>query len=85
MLIRALLISGIVIGITMIVGIHPVTGGTSQLFDEGSDRGMLDCHEGKAYNPTQGPGANSQYYQSGYDQGWRQAGCTVPDSSTHKK
>ena len=42
-LIRALLISGIVIVMTMIVGIHSVTGSSQAAFDQGYHDGQNDC------------------------------------------
>jgi hypothetical protein len=73
-LIRALLISGIVIGMTMTVGIYPVTGSSQAAFDQGYDTGQNDCNEGKNYNSNHGP-PNSPRYVVGYNDGWLDAGC----------
>jgi hypothetical protein len=53
-ILSVLLISGIVIGIMMIVGIHPVTGSSQAAYDQGYDTGKNDCLDGKAYNSNQG-------------------------------
>ena len=73
-LIKALLISGIVIVMTMIVGIPPVTGSSQAAFDQGYDTGKNDCFQGKNYNSNQGP-PNSPRYVVGYNDGWLDAGC----------
>jgi hypothetical protein len=72
-LIRALLISGIVIGMMMIVGIHPVTGSSQAAYDEGYDRGKSDCINNRNYNTTDLP--NAPRYRIGYNDGWEVEGC----------
>jgi hypothetical protein len=73
-LIRALLISGLVIGMTMIVGIHPVIGSSQAAFDQGYETGQNDCLQGKNSNPNGGP-PNAPRYYVGYIDGWEDAGC----------
>jgi hypothetical protein len=73
-ILSVLLISGIVIGIMMIVGIHPVTGSSQAAYDQGYDTGKNDCLDGKAYNSNQGP-PNSPRYGVGYNDGWLDVGC----------
>jgi hypothetical protein len=73
-LIRTLLISGIVIGITMIVGIHPVIGTDENWYNIGYGKGLGDCADGKNYYPNQGP-TDSTEYAPGYTNGWLDAGC----------
>jgi hypothetical protein len=77
-LIIALLISGIVIVMMMIVGIHPVTASTRAAYDQGFDRGENNCLDGAKYNPNQGP-SNSTQYVPGYNDGWSETGCRIPD------
>jgi hypothetical protein len=73
-LIRTLLISGNVIVMTIIVGIHTVTGSSDAAYDQGYNTGKNDCLDGKAYNSNQGP-PNSPRYGVGYTDGWLDAGC----------
>jgi hypothetical protein len=91
-LIRTLLISGVVSGMMMIVGIHPVTGTNScsnpqQCNDLGVGQGQNDCKNNKSYNHNNGaPPQGSEYYDdytAGYDEGWTEAGCS--GHSTEKK
>lgn len=79
-LIRALLISGFVIGMTIIAGIHPVIGTPENIEVQGRLQGQSDCSNGKNYNPNQGPnsGGNSIMYLGGYKNGWMDAGCVLP-------
>jgi hypothetical protein len=77
-ILRVLLISGIVIGMTMIVGTHPVTGSSQAEYDQGFGKGENDCLDGKNYNPNQGP-PNSTQYVEGYKDGWEETGCTSHD------
>jgi hypothetical protein len=83
-ILRALLISGIVIGMMMVVGIHPVTGTPSdQIFAQGELRGSKDCALHYPYNPKQGPNTegNDTDYRDGYNYGWTVKGrCDVPPS-----
>ena len=71
---RALLISGIVIVMTMIVGIHSVTGSSQAAFDQGYHDGQNDCLQEKNSNPNGGP-PNAPRYSVGYMDGWLDAGC----------
>lgn len=84
-LIRALLISGLVIGMTQIVGIHPVTGQSQNPdYNAGWNKGLADCNKGndvKNYDP----GSGDQIYLGGYEDGWIDEGCTKPDTSKNKK
>jgi hypothetical protein len=77
-ILRALLIFGTAIGITMIVGIHPVTGTTYDIQTQGHEQGESDCQSGKN-SPNQGPNSEgkSLWYLSGYKNGWMDAGCVL--------
>jgi hypothetical protein len=84
-LIRALLISGIVIVMTMIVGTHTVIGSTDPqtISGEGKKAGAADCTGVKSYNTSQNPyrldPPDAPYWLTGYTLGWEDAGCTHPD------
>ena len=88
-LIRGLLISGIVVVMTMILGIHPVNGSPeNNSFAEGFHWGDADCTLDDGYNPARHynyPEIQEQF-TIGYNQGYMEAGCTIPsDSSKEKK
>ena len=86
-LIRALLISGLVIGMTTIMGIQPVTGSGENYdyyYAEGNLAGKADCDKGLSYNPSGREDSNQQGFSDGYQDGWTKAGCSL-DSSKHKK
>jgi hypothetical protein len=83
-ILRALLIFGITIGMTMVVGIHPITGSSEAEYDKGFGMGENNCLDSQGssagYNPNQGP-SNSTQYVPGYNDGWSESGCRIP----HKK
>jgi hypothetical protein len=77
-ILRALLISGTVISMLMIVGTHPVTGTPSpDKNNPGYEKGEADCREGKSYNPYQN--TNEQWIDD-YISGWIAAQCKIPDN-----
>ncbi|MGE0243443.1 MAG: hypothetical protein AB7P56_05900 [Nitrososphaeraceae archaeon] len=88
-LIRGLLISGIVVVMTMIVGIHSVNGSPeSNSFAEGLRWGETDCSTTDSYDPARHYNTDEiqEQFTIGYNQGYIEAGCTIPsDSSMEKK
>ena len=87
-LIRGLLISGIVVVMTMILGIHPVNGSPEiNSFSEGLHWGETDCTLDDGYDPARHYNTEIQeQFTIGYNQGYIEAGCTIPsDSSKEKK
>ena len=84
---KALLVSGLVIGTTTIMGIQPVTR-TGENYDfyyaEGNLAGKTDCDKGLSYNPSGREDSNQQGFKDGYQDGWAKAGCSL-DSSKDKK
>jgi hypothetical protein len=84
---RGLLVSGIVVVMTMIFGINPVTG-TGDNYDyfyaQGQIAGKADCDKGTKYNPNGHEDSGDDGFTDGYQDGWKLAGCSL-DSSKEKK
>ena len=87
-LIRGLLIFGLVIGMTTIVGIHAINGSPEiNSFGEGEHWGEYDCTLKDGYSPLRHYNTEEiqEQFTLGYNQGYIDAGCTIPSDSSREK